>query len=98
MATKNLVRSMIEGGRTSHNRRSRRLSHGPARANVGSVSAALGSGADAHFTIYPARKLVWRRFNEWLGPAECWLASQVGRRRSHFVIDCFGILRKVKRR
>jgi hypothetical protein len=80
MATKNLARSVIEGGRTRRNTWARRASNGLQRTNVRRVSGALLRRADAaDFTIYPVRKLVWREFNDKLGPAKRWLASQVGR-------------------
>jgi hypothetical protein len=79
MATKNLARTVIEGGRTRFSKLGRRASNGVQRSRVRRVSGALVSGADADFTIYPARKVVWRDFHDKLGPAKRWLASQVGR-------------------
>jgi len=79
MATKNLARTVIEGGRTRFSKWGRRASNGLQRSRVRRVSGALVSGADADFTIYPARKVVWRDFHDKLGPAKRWLASQVGR-------------------
>ena len=79
MATKNLARTVIEGGRYHGNTRDRRASNGVHRRRVRRVSAALISGADAEFTIFPVRKVVWRSFYDKLGPAKRWLASQVGR-------------------
>ena len=79
MATKNLARTVIEGGRTRRNRWERRASNGVQRTNVRRVSGALVKGADADFAIYPVRKVVWPWFADKLGPAERWLESQVGR-------------------
>lgn len=79
MATKNLARTVIEGGRRHGNTWDRRASNGTHRTSARQVSGALIKGADAEFTVYPARKVVWRTFNDKLGPAERWLASQVGR-------------------
>jgi|SRR6187431_1365685 len=79
MATKNLARTVIEGGRTRYSKWGRRASNGVQRSSVRRVSGALVSGADADFTVYPVRKLVWRDFHDKLGPAKRWLASQVGR-------------------
>ncbi|MEI9947971.1 MAG: hypothetical protein WDO74_03070 [Pseudomonadota bacterium] len=79
MATKNLARSVIEGGRYPGNTRARRSSNWEHRRRVRRVSGALVSGADADFTLYPIRKLVWPEFHDRLGPALRWLESQVGR-------------------
>lgn len=136
MATKNLARTVIEGGRTSFSKWGRRAENGAQRRRSRRTSGALVAGVDADFTIYPVRKRVWREFNDKLGPAKRWLATQVGRpwnqtrselfarfdirttpgrhivfehllpevegRRSwsrrDYVVDRFGILRKVKRK
>ena len=135
MATKNLARTVIEGGRTRGNTWRRRWSNGQQRSNVRRVSGSLLNGADAEMTVYPARSEVWRQFNDKLGPAKRWLDTQVGRpwnkarselfarfdirttpgrhivfdhllpeveglpwRRPRYVIDRFGMLRKVKRK
>src|SRR6186713_2975376 len=79
MATKNLARTVIEGGRSPGNTVDRRASNAAQRTRVRRVSGALLSGADADFAIYPMRKVVWREFNDKLGPAKRWLARQVGR-------------------
>jgi len=79
MTTKNLARTVIEGGRTRGNTWARRASNGVQRTNVRRVSGALLSGADADFTTYPVRRVVYRQFADKLGPAERWLAGQVGR-------------------
>jgi len=79
MTTKNLSRTVIEGGRTPGCTWARRASNGVHRTSARRVSGAVLRGADADFTVYPARKVVWRTFNDKLGPAKRWLASQVGR-------------------
>jgi len=79
MATKNLARTVIEGGRTRGNSWARRSSNGVQRTNVRRVSGALVKGADADFAVYPVRKVVYRQFADKLGPAERWLERQVGR-------------------
>jgi len=79
MATKNLSRTVIEGGRSPGNTWERRESNRVQRSITRRVSGALVSGADADFTVYPVRKVVWRSFADKLGPANRWLASQVGR-------------------
>lgn len=135
MATKNLARTVIEGGRTPGCTWGRRKSNSVQRRSARRVSGALVSGADADFTVYPVRTVVWREFNDKLGPAKRWLETQVGRPwnkarselfarfdirttpgrhivfdhllpevegpprfRPKYVVDRFGILRKVKRR
>jgi len=134
MATKNLARTVIEGGRTRFSKWNRRASNGAQRTHEHLVSASLTSGADADNVVYPHRETAYRAFHDKLGPAERWLATQVGRpwnkARSElftrfdtrttpgrhivfehllpevegrrwlqrdYVVDCFGILRKVKR-
>jgi hypothetical protein len=79
MATKNLARTVIEGGRYSGNTVDRRASNAVQRRRGRRVSGALVSGADADFTLYPVRTIVYREFADKLGPAKRWLASQVGR-------------------
>lgn len=79
MATKNLSRTVIEGGRTPGNTWDRRASNALHRTSERRVSGALVRGADADFALYPARKVVWRQFHDKLGPAQRWLANQVGR-------------------
>jgi len=79
MATKNLARTVIEGGRTRGNTWHRRASNAVHRRKARHVSGALLSGADAEFTHYPVREHVWREFADKLGPAERWLEGQVGR-------------------
>lgn len=135
MATKNLARTAIEGGRTRFSKWHRRASNGVQRTHVHLVSESLVNGADADSVVYPRREQVYRSFNDKLGPAKRWLSTQVGRpwnkarselfarfdirttpgrhivfdhllpevegrrwmRRSDFVVDRCGILRKAKR-
>jgi hypothetical protein len=79
MSTKNLARTVIEGGRAHHNRRDRRNSNGPVRANERDVSRHLLLSADLDDVVYPRRVTVERWFHDKLAPAERWLGSQVGR-------------------
>jgi len=79
MATKNLARTVIEGGRYAGNTVARRASNGVQRTRVRGVSGALVRGADADSAVYPRREVVYRSFADKLGPAKRWLASQVGR-------------------
>jgi len=79
MTTKNLARTVIEGGRTRGNTWHRRASNAVQRTKVRRVSGALFRGADADFTNYPVRQEVWREFKDKSGPAKRWLGAQVGR-------------------
>ena len=79
MATKNLARTVIEGGRAPGNTVDRRASNGVQRTNVRRVSDALVRGADADSAVYPRRPVIYRQFSDKLGPAERWLAGNVGR-------------------
>jgi hypothetical protein len=79
MSTKNLARTVIEGGRRPHNRWERRQSHGEERARTHALTQQLHAGFDADLAIFPARRQVWRRFDDKLGPARRWLRSQAGR-------------------
>src|SRR5262245_28648881 len=79
MSTKNLARTVIEGGRTNGSRWERRHSNGPVRA--GTRDALVRAAADSAFDdlIVPCRKRVPRHFRDKLGPARRWLAAQTGR-------------------
>ena len=79
MATKNLARTVIEGGRYPGNTWDRRASNGVQRTSARRVSGALVRGADADSVVYPRRELVYPGFADKLGPAKRWLTSQVGR-------------------
>ncbi|HTQ05499.1 MAG TPA: hypothetical protein VMI54_16670 [Polyangiaceae bacterium] len=79
MSTKNLARTVIEGGRAPSNGWWRRFSNAQERSAERGVSGALVRGADADAAVYPRRKPVERAFLDRLGPAERWLAKQVGR-------------------
>ncbi len=78
MATKNLARTVIEGGRTHFSKWHRRASNGFHRTQVRLVSGALAGGADVDNVIYPRRPKAYRDFHDKLGPARRWLATQVG--------------------
>jgi hypothetical protein len=79
MATKNLARTVIEGGRTRGCSWARRASNGAQRTHVHLVSASLLSGADSDDVVYPRRHTIYREFADKLGPARRWFATQVGR-------------------
>jgi hypothetical protein len=79
MATKNLARTVIEGGRTSWNQWIRRHSHGRARAREREIEARLPYQTDFDDLVIPGRAQVWRSFDDKLGPTRRWLTSQIGR-------------------
>ena len=79
MTTKNLARTVIEGGRSCYNQWERRYSNAQERAHERLVSAALVGAADPDVTWYAPRKPVYRGFRDKLAPAERWLRSHVGR-------------------
>lgn len=79
MSTKNLARTVIEGGRRPHNRFERRRSHGVERASAHAVTRRLHAGLDADLAVFPSRPQVWKSFDDKLGPARRWLRSQAGR-------------------
>jgi hypothetical protein len=79
MTTKNLARTVIEGGRYHRNCWDRRQSHGEHRVREHEVSTRLVKGADYDALVYPARRVVHRSFADKLRPAERWLAKRVGR-------------------
>jgi hypothetical protein len=79
MSTKNLARTVIEGGRTRGNRYDRRASNQGHRRRVHQVSCQLTQVSNYDSVLYPKRRLVNRMFDDKLGPAWRWLASQVGR-------------------
>jgi hypothetical protein len=79
MSTKNLARTVIEGGRARFNRWERRHSNALERSAERRVSARLTSTAAWDAAIYPARKPVSQSFDDKLGPGRRWLARQIGR-------------------
>jgi hypothetical protein len=79
MSTKNLARTVIEGGRARHNQFMRRYSNAAERAHVHQLERAL-CRADPHDdALFEPRDVVYRGFSDKLGPAMRWLRSQVGR-------------------
>ena len=88
MSTKNLARTVIEGGRRPGNRDQRRESNATVRTQTRLVSArVVQMGDDA--ADYPRRESVHRSFNDKTRPAERWLASQVGRPWNHVRSELF---------
>lgn len=79
MATKDLSRTVIEGGRYWGNGWDRRHSHGQQRVREHAVSARLVRGADYDSTLYPQRRPIYREHADKLSAAERWLERHVGR-------------------
>ena len=86
MATKDLSRTVIEGGRAGFNRWERRRSHRTVRAQE---RLALGGGCDWDDVVIARRPPVRRAFADKLAPAERYLAAQVGRPWSKVRSDLF---------
>jgi hypothetical protein len=78
MSTKNLARTVIEGGRSSWNRWARRQSHGKHRAWQRAALDHLAAGGDPD-ALTISHLPVDRGFDDKLGPPRRWLARQVGR-------------------
>ena len=80
MSTKNLARTIIEGGRARYNKFQRRHSNREERARVREF---LGQARidDEHGQAVPPprREPVYQGFRDKLAPAERWLGKQVGR-------------------
>ncbi len=79
MSTKNLARTVIEGGRAWHNCWERRNSNGVERSWEAQTSARLRTAIEVEELVYRPRQKVYACFRDKLGPAERWLAAQAGR-------------------
>jgi hypothetical protein len=79
MSTKNLARSVIEGGRAPYNKFERRHSNAVQRSHERQIEQRLLGAVDLDSYVFPRRESVYRGFDDKLSPAERWLASQVGR-------------------
>src|SRR5208283_712740 len=80
MSTKNLARTVIEGGRTGHNKWKRRNSHAENRAAEHNYLQDITLDPDSYdeFDVAPL-KHVRKDFDDKLGPIYRWLSQQVGR-------------------
>jgi hypothetical protein len=80
MSTKNLARTVIEGGRYSGNKTDRYLSNAEERARVRNYiqEVTLDPENYEEYDVEP-REHVWKGFKDKLGPMYRWLQSQVGR-------------------
>ncbi len=80
MSTKNLSRTVIEGGRDGYSKFQRRSSHGAERASARRLLARYVVDEDeADARAIPKRKKAYRGFADKLGPAERWMRAQCGR-------------------
>ena len=79
MSTKNLARTVIEGGRSRGNRWERRFSNKQERVAEQQLSNRMARCESIDGAIYEPRMPVWRAFNDKLSPAQRWMRSQVGR-------------------
>jgi hypothetical protein len=78
MSTKNLARTVIEGGRYRWNRWQRRHSHSEHRVAQREALAGIRCG-DPEDVVFEGRPGVRPQFRDKLSPAKRWLGSQVGR-------------------
>jgi len=80
MATKNISRSALEGGRVNHNKWDRRESHRKERSRFRGWKARVTDDPDyADERGIQPRPPVRKEFTDKLGPAYGWLASRCGR-------------------
>lgn len=79
MSTKNLARTVIEGGRHRHSRYFRRHTNAVERTRTHQLERQLCSSQDPESAYFPPRAAAYRGFDDKLGPAKRWLRSQVGR-------------------
>jgi hypothetical protein len=79
MSTKNLARTVIEGGRAPYNQFERRHSSAVERAHAHGLERKLRLTQNYDEALFDPRKRVRRSFSDKLGPARRWLRSQVGR-------------------
>ncbi|HEY6558735.1 MAG TPA: hypothetical protein VI072_15735 [Polyangiaceae bacterium] len=79
MSTKNLARTVIEGGRAGYNKFERRHSNATQRTREREIEQALLNDADRDEYAFPCRETVYRGFADKLSPAERWLERQIDR-------------------
>ena len=79
MSTKNLARTVIEGGRHRYSKFTRRHANAVERAHTHQLERELCSTKDPETALFPRRDPAGRGFDDKLGPAKRWLHSQVGR-------------------
>lgn len=80
MATKNIARSALEGGRPSREKDERRQSHVAERASVKNYCRRVKNDPEcADEEIYEPIKPAWTEFTDKLSPMYRWLEKQIGR-------------------
>lgn len=79
MSTKNLARTVIEGGRYRYNKFLRRHSNAVERAHAHTHQRQLLLAPECVEELFDPRPAVGRAFRDKLSPARRWLKSQVGR-------------------
>ena len=79
MSTKDLSRTVIEGGRSSWSVWHRRQTHRQERAMVRDALASVLRSVDSDNLIIPKREKSYRNFSDKLSPAKRWLEAQAGR-------------------
>jgi hypothetical protein len=79
MATKNLARTVIEGGRDGYSRFARRHSNSRERVAERQLSHEVRLRVEVDDVVYPMRRKVYRSFADKLSPGFRWLERQAGR-------------------
>jgi len=79
MATKNLARTVIEGGRHPRNVWERRSENTRERRQARETSALLRDRSDPDAVVYARRLPVYQGFDDKLSPGFRWLRAQAGR-------------------
>ncbi|HEX2736102.1 MAG TPA: hypothetical protein VHM70_31090 [Polyangiaceae bacterium] len=79
MSTKNLARTVIEGGRSAYNKFARRQSSSVERSHAHQLEGLLRRETELDSISFMPRQRVTRCFDDKLGPARRWLRSQVGK-------------------
>jgi hypothetical protein len=79
MSTKNLARTVIEGGRHRQNIWARRHSNAQERVSERELSVLLRDRLDPDAVVYRKRAPVYQGFDDKLRPAHRWLEAQAGR-------------------
>ena len=79
MATKNLARTVTEGGRAAESRSERRRSHRSVRVSERAFARAILRDPEVAEARSPAPlRRAWKEFHDRLGPVDRWLGSHVG--------------------
>src|SRR5262245_18917618 len=79
MSTKNLARTLIEGGRSNYNKHERRQSHGEERARLRDYLARAREVEDGYDLELRERHRVPKDFSDKLGAPRRWLISHAGK-------------------